>query len=446
LQYSKFYLLLISCLLFLNFQYSNNTTSQGITDHLPFYEKATPGWYKIKSNARLTTADLLEKYHENLGLGQWDEFINYRSETDDIGMIHHRFQQYHHGIPVKGGILLIHEKEGFVHSFNGKWAKNLDNSAIATFSNEQIIAKALSVLPAQQYMWEDEGAEIMHQRVHQHADASFYPSPTLVWMNPSFSLKGQKLTLAYEMEIHAQIPLFRQQLYLDAQTGEVVQNINLLHETNTPATAITKYSGEQQMTTDSIEPGQYRLRETGRGEGIETYNMNSGLAFGAAVDFTDEDNFWDNQNPQQDEAATDAHWGAEMTFDYLLAEHNYTGINNEGMPFINYVHYDETLINAFWNGSWATFGDGNGGSWTALTSLDVVAHEFTHGITDFTADLVYLNESGALNESFSDIFGASVEFWATPELADWLIGEDFHAGGTGFRNMANPNDEGHPDT
>ena len=413
---------------------------------LPFYEKATNGWYKTKTDARLTTEGLLEKHHKDLGLGQWDEFRKYRSETDELGMMHHRFQQFHRGILVEGGILLIHEKEGLVLSFNGQWAKGLNRSTVATFSIEQIIAKALYLLPAQQYMWEDEGAEVMHQRVHQQEDASFYPHPELVWMDLDFSLNGQKLRLAYKMEVQAQIPLFRQQLYLDAQNGEIIQNINLLHGTNVPAIAATKYSGEQQMTTDSVAPGQYRLRETGRGQGIETYDMKGGLIFGQAVDFTDTDNVWDTENAQQDEAATDAHWGAEMTFDYLQTQHNYTGIDNAGMAFISYVHYDETLVNAFWNGSWASFGDGDGNSWTALTSLDVVAHEFAHGITDFTADLIYLNESGALNESFSDILGASVEFWATPELADWRFGEDFHVAGIGFRNMSNPNERGQPDT
>lgn len=286
----------------------------------------------------------------------------------------------------------------------------------------------------------------MFSRIHQKNNASFYPQAELVWVSPDFFSNDNKLQLAYKMEIQAQIPLFRQQLYLDAQNGKIIQNINLLHESNVPGTADTKYSGTRQITTDSIAPGMYRLRETGRGGGIETYDMNGGLIFGNAVDFTDTDNHWDNVNDEQDEAATDAHWAAEMTFDYLKTKHNYTGINNNGMPFISYVHYDENLVNAFWNGSWASFGDGSGSALTALTSVDIVAHEFAHGITGSNANLIYLNESGALNESFSDIFGATVEFWASPEQADWSLGEDFSTFGNVFRRMDNPNEEGHPDT
>ena len=87
-----------------------------------------------------------------------------------------------------------------------------------------------------------------------------------------------------------------------------------------------------------------------------------------------------------------------------------------------------------------TFGDGAN---APLTSIDVVSHEFTHGVTEFSAGLIYANESGALNESFSDIFGKAVEYEADPLLFSWLIGEGF---GTPFRNMSNPNAFGDPDT
>ncbi|MCB0545813.1 MAG: M4 family metallopeptidase, partial [Saprospiraceae bacterium] len=161
---------------------------------------------------------------------------------------------------------------------------------------------------------------------------------------------------------------------------------------------------------------------------------------------TDDDNYWNNVNPQQDEAATDAHWGAEMTFDYFAQVHNYTGIDGENMPLISYVHYSENWVNAQWTGNWARFGDGNGTSYSSMAALDIVAHEFGHGITQFNAGLIYQDESGALNESFSDIFGAAVEFWASPELSDWYSGEDANINGNGLRDMANPKSKGDPDT
>ena len=443
----KSFFLSMFFLLFANLAIAQNNFNQTLQKKdVPFFQTQTSGWFKMNPDVQLSTEELLLNYHTALGLSDWDELKNYRSETDKLGITHHRFQQYHRSIPVEGGIFLVHEKTGAVLTFNGEWASGINLQSTPSFSKEQAIEKALVELPAEKYIWEDAGAVAMLRKIKKSEAASFYPQPELVWLNPQFNLKTQNFRLAYKMEVQAELPLFRQQVYLDAVSGEIIQSIDLLHDTNVPATAETKYSGTQQMVTDSVGPGVYRLRETGRGNGIETYDMNGGVVYGDAVDFLDTDNFWNNINTEIDEAATDAHWGAEMTFDYMLTQHDFTGVDNNGMALINYVHFDSLYFNAFWNGSWASFGDGNGSSAQPLTSLDVVAHEFAHGITENTANLIYLNESGALNESFSDIIGAAVEFWATPDQADWYMGEDFLPSANGFRDMSSPNARSHPDT
>jgi len=99
-------------------------------------------------------------------------------------------------------------------------------------------------------------------------------------------------------------------------------------------------------------------------------------------------------------------------------------------------------VNAFWDGYRMTYGDGDA-TYSPLTTVDITAHEITHGLTEFTAGLVYANESGALNEAFSDIFGIVVEFYAKPTDANWTIGEDI---GAAFRSIANPNLYQNPDT
>ena len=94
-----------------------------------------------------------------------------------------------------------------------------------------------------------------------------------------------------------------------------------------------------------------------------------------------------------------------------------------------------------------TYGDGDGSTFDPLVGLDVVGHEIAHAVTERTSGLVYQNESGALNESFSDIFGTAIEFYKEGAAGDWLIGEDFDVqNGVGFRSMENPNAEGDPDT
>jgi len=147
-----------------------------------------------------------------------------------------------------------------------------------------------------------------------------------------------------------------------------------------------------------------------------------------------------------DQGATDAHWGAEKTYDYYLTQHSRNSINNNGFKLLNYVHYQTNYTNAFWDGSRMTYGDGNGGSMKIFTALDVCGHEITHGLTSNTGNLTYQNESGALNESFSDIFGASIENYGRPSNWNWKIGEDITQGGVGLRNMASPNQYQNPDT
>jgi Zn-dependent metalloprotease len=192
------------------------------------------------------------------------------------------------------------------------------------------------------------------------------------------------------------------------------------------------------QVTDSFNGG-FRLREAGRGNGVRTFDMNEGTDYGNAVDFTDANNNWNNVNGNLDQYATDAHWGAEMTYDYFLNEHGRNGIDNNNMQINSYIHFDQNYFNAFWDGQRMTYGDGNG---NPLTALDICGHEMALGVTENSAGLIYQDEYGALNESFSDIFGAAVEFIANPASGDWLMGEDVGTLGS----MGNPNQFGDPDT
>jgi Zn-dependent metalloprotease len=120
-------------------------------------------------------------------------------------------------------------------------------------------------------------------------------------------------------------------------------------------------------------------------------------------------------------------------------------VDDQGMRLEAYVHYDVGYNNAFWDGREMIFGDGDGQVFTDFTkSIDVIAHELTHGVTQFTAGLDYHNQSGALNESISDVFGSLVKQWSlnqTAEEADWLIGADIFApsiAGQALRSMKAP--------
>jgi Zn-dependent metalloprotease len=134
-----------------------------------------------------------------------------------------------------------------------------------------------------------------------------------------------------------------------------------------------------------------------------------------------------------------------VTFDFFEAAYRRNSIDGAGLPLISTVHYGRNYDNAFWNGEQMVYGDGDGTLFTAFTGpLDVTGHELTHGIIQHTANLEYLGQSGALNESVSDVFGSLVKQFhlgQTADQADWLIGQGLLAPtvrGTALRSMKEP--------
>jgi Zn-dependent metalloprotease len=370
-----------------------------------------------------------------------DESIGFHKEseeTDKLGFQHTRYHVTKNGIDVFGAFVYTHGSNDLVKTINGKFPKSVVERG-ASIQESAALQSAKDFIGAEIYKWElqDEEEHLKWETEHDHA--TYFPKGELVYINPAFNFaEADAFRLAYRFDIYAHKPVGRYKVFVDAQTGEVLFKNDRICSADSPGTAVTGHSGNQGIITDSFGGG-FRLREAGRGGGVRTFDMNEGTNYGNAVDFTDGDNFWNNANGNLDQYATDAHWGAEMTYDYYLNEHGRNSIDNANMQINSYVHYDQGYFNAFWDGQRMTYGDGNN---SPLTALDICGHEMTHGVTEFSAGLIYQDEYGALNESFSDIFGAAVEFVANPSSGDWLMGEDV---GT-LRSMINPNQYGDPDT
>ncbi len=408
--------------------------------------KDASGWIQFRNDLSLDPSKVFISNKNDFGLGNSDQMEVYRKETDKSGFTHYRYQQFYNGIPVEGAVFLIHSSEGKAVTGNGKIITGLKLSATPSISADYAVQKAIAYTNAKKYMWEDPAGEALHKRVKHDPQATYYPKAKLVLIDKKFGKDAAKYILAYKVDVYAAKPLSYKSIYISANTGEIYHTLNLLRDTDVPATAHTKYNDVQTITVDSTGVGAYRLRESGRC-GIETYDMNTETDYNTAVDFTHPDTDWDLTNAEMDEIALDAHFGAEVTYDFYMDKFGRDSYDGLGSPLISYVHYDVDYANAFWNGMCMTYGDGNGSQEGPFTALDVCAHELTHGVTEYTANLVYQDEPGALNEAFSDIFSAAVEFYATPALADWFVGEDFDlTGGNGFRNMSNPNEDSQPDT
>jgi Zn-dependent metalloprotease len=135
----------------------------------------------------------------------------------------------------------------------------------------------------------------------------------------------------------------------------------------------------------------------------------------------------EGDDPTGDPATDEAYDGLGRTYDFLRTVYSRASIDNNDLPLDGTVHYGDAYDNAFWDGRQMVFGDGDGQVFLRFTSsLSVIGHELAHGMTQYTTNLIYQGQSGALNESISDVFGALVEQYAAQQPTDaasWLIGE-----------------------
>ncbi|MDQ4133583.1 MAG: M4 family metallopeptidase [Actinomycetota bacterium] len=151
--------------------------------------------------------------------------------------------------------------------------------------------------------------------------------------------------------------------------------------------------------------------------------------------------------PSDDESVNEAYDGADKTYDLYKEVYGRDSLDDRGMELISSVHYGVDFDNAFWQGSQMVYGDGSGRIFAkgGLTkAVDVIGHEMTHGVVQFTAGLIYRKQSGALNESFADVMGSLVKQYSrdqSADEADWILGEGILGpalNGKGLRSLKEP--------
>jgi len=350
------------------------------------------------------------------------------TQTDELGMTHVRFNQSINGVNVEGSEVIVHfNKDNEVVSVNGRVNQTIADDAVdttATLSIDAALKTALSSVKAPEELTYEPTAELV-----------VYP------------FEGENHT-AYKVNVN-----FMGDepgnwfVFVDAKTGKVIDKYNgLMHadEMKTQKGAGIGVHGEHRELhiTQVKEPNagtKFALADYSHENlgGIVTYDAhndntssNDTLYVGNSAAFIGD----------YDRALVDAHYNSEKVYEYYLNEHGRNSLDGEGMAIISRVHYGNNYNNASWNGRWMTYGDGDGKFMISLSAgLDVAAHEMTHGVITHSANLVYRNQSGALNESFADVFGALVDD------SDWEMGEDImapeaKANGTAvLRSLSNPN-------
>jgi len=394
----------------------------GATRILLDEDGTTPRFVNFAATANWNMTLLNKLNVELFGNRAADSWLEIRSEEDDLGMTHTRFQQQYKALNVEGNVFIFHSKNGKISSANGHFTPNIDLSVVPALSSTQALEQAIT------------GTALTVAQLQS-------PSAELI----VFEIGGT-YRLSYKCSVFNPQPLVNKWVFVDAQSGKVLKEISRVCEIDVVGTGHTQFSGVQPITTDGTPVSGYISKESGRGSGIETINS------GTSLNYTDLDNDWNNVNPNMDEFAMDVHFGAEATYDFYFNNFGRDSYDNAGGYITSYVNDVTVGVNAYWSGGPDnTMHYGNGDAdYFPVASLDVAGHELTHGVTEYAAGLIYDGESGALNESFSDIFGNTIRFLNAPSIATWYMGDQLlRPGGTGdaaFRNMANPNEFLNPDT
>ncbi|MDQ0219867.1 peptidase M4 family protein [Peribacillus cavernae] len=356
-----------------------------------------------------------------------------KKEKDQFGMTHTRLQQTKNGVPVEGSHLIVHYNEkGEVKTINGQYYNEIEESNLdttPTIQADEALKKAKAAIDAPKVL-------------------DYPPTHELV----VYPFEDQN-HLAYKVNLNfLGTEPGNWFVFINAKTGEVIDQYNGLMHANEYKPIKGKGTGVLGASRDlhlshKNEPGSgegtqfflYDISHDGL-EGMSTYDFKNQWQASTislpGVLFAKKNNTW---NEDYDRAAVDAHYNSEKVYHYYKNQHDRNSLDNKGMEIISTVHYGENYNNAFWNGRQMTYGDGDGKFMHTLSAgLDVAAHEMTHGVTNFTSGLKYRNQSGALNEAFSDIFGALVD------EDDWEVGEDIMAveavagGRDALRSLSNP--------
>lgn len=395
------------------------------------------GMVYLKNTAKIEEGQLFTTYKDSTGLGEKDVMVLVKSESDAQGYTHNEYHQYYSDVRVEGAEVFEHLYKCYVEIVNGIIVEGLAISAIPDLTEEEALKIAADHLNAAEYAWENEDWELELQEDTGDPSATYYPSGALVLINlPGTSLQAANYRLAWKFKILSLDPIQSRTVYVNAIDGSIIKSFDNSTD-NGPA--VTLYDGSQTIDTKwagGLFHGHHHLKSDDNNKKIITKN-------GTRTTWKSLNHIYDlDDNWASDQAVnTTAHWVVNQAWDYFRTSFDRSGMdnnNNEVRIFAGSSLGDNARRFNEGGKEYLEFGTTNGifgVTGTNLATLDVGGHEFTHGITANEANLVYEGESGALNESFSDIFGVMTERFARGGTFNWTIGED---AGFVLRDMQTP--------
>ncbi len=405
---------------------------------------AKPGssleWIYFMDNPSLDPKTIFTRYKTDFGLTADDEMKVKRTEKDDIGFIHTRYDQMYKGHRVMYGEYILHQRpDGILGVANGKLITGLNLAATPSLNERQALDAALQFMHASEYLWENADMEKELKRIKNDPNATYFPKGELVFA-PSVrgQYKASSYRLAWTFDIYTNdMKVLAKRVCIDALTGKVLLSTDIAMDCS-GGTGTSAFNGSVSVSTE-LNSGVYRSHNDCQATDIYVYNCNRGGA--SNTYYTDVDNSWTQQS------AVQAMWGAAQVYSYYYNTHSRQSWDGSAGDMIAYNNANIPNLgvnNACWGctGNNAIFGAGTTTNATDdWNTNDIMGHEFTHGVTQDEANLDYSDESGALNESFSDIFGEMVESWSE-SVCDYLVGADRGA----IRSFSNPNAYSDPDT
>jgi bacillolysin len=391
------------------------------------------GWVDIKEDVHIEPQQLFLLHKAAFGLGINDEMILRTTNTGISGTNHYKFDHYYKGVKVEGSEYIVHSKNNRIENANGKLVKELNRNTIPQLTPVQVLEIAKAKMGATQYAW-----EIYDPILDIEPEDIPIPTLKLTRLVNDNNYTANNYLLVYEISLNSTLPTWESKTYLiDAINGDVLKEFNNKKNCNYPTgVAHTIHNGWQKIVTERRNNVNYVTDHCSFGyNGIKIYEGYYNLAY------SDDNNWWGDMRERR--LAT-LSWLAASARYYYKNQFDINSYDNNNSPI--HVHLiNDGLSNAFYNPPnehfYFHYGS-NGGSF----SLDAMGHEMWHGVNErYGVNLKYEGETGALDESFGDIFGTMTEaikdgtLWSNSGT-DFDLGEDF---GT-QRSMSNPNLYGQP--
>ena len=360
-------------------------------------------------------------------------FIPREEFTDKSGMIHRRYNQYYQNIPVDGSVYTIHFKDGKVHSMNGILHPDIKLSTHPKLDALTAQRKAFTAFPSEHY-------DI--KSTHQLPELVIVP------------VKEGVYKLAYRTDVYSLKPLFRNNVYVDAQTGEILGSRSRIKNLQQSSRVYTQRYGVQTVMTEPLDTGGYRLRGIVPGTNIKyhTCNINHSLPYWGLLnidEFTNQDTVW---NSGYDNAALDAHYALEKCVQFYYSRYSLNSFDNLGTEVQLFVNLFDSYTNTYWDGRAIYIGDGDNGVYGPYATLETIGHEYTHAVLEnvsaMSQNYFNYNDWIGLEEAVCNIMGMSIRHQYDSEFS-WNFGEKVvlpGSGGAPLMSFQHPNYYGDPDT